>query len=1089
MLFSPEVRERARARARAASCWTVGLGLGLSVLGAAGAEPWKVSEGGRTVTATTASLSATFRDGMLVSLESRTGGPSLFVSRPESSALPGIRDAKGFNFPDARTRASSRQDAAGTTMELRGLAGDPTGELDLRLEPGKDGDLILRQRARREAGGLLSATWGVAGIDAGRVQILVPGSGGVVVDGLRGPGALEFSWPGNWQAALVIVQGEGGGFCVWTDDPEALFKSADLRRIGAEWTISFGTESRAALAEAREVISPAWHIQAYRGDWKVPALAYRSAMAASRGLAPLGARRPAWIQDIRLVTRVSNDVTISHLESLAKEVDPRQTLLYVPGWRKLPYDVLYPDYKPREGFVEWCRAAQALGFRVMPHGNLLGIGPRSPELAKVETFIQRDRVSGERLGWYLDRPDDPCQIYCLDPASSDVRRFLIDHFRKAWEAVRFDALHLDFPVIASTRSGDIQGKSCARGAEVYLQELQAALPDVALGTEGLSEVLLSCSFAQLGEPFWLQPTPGVKLHPIRSFLFAPYCGLYGHLGMPSQATSFPAFLRHHDFFDHLGAWPTLSLDGPLDPASAGTRFVLEETRCFQGLRLTPAPEEVRWPTELFTWRGRSGALSAIFDDPPGRRLAPRDAPRAAAWLLVSRVNAFDGPGSISGWRAFEGSRLFGLDPDRRYPVVSGPPDARLLHLTSSSRPIILQEVRDGKRRSFFRLAGPASLIADLVEMASSAAAGIIVGGREEPLGSGGEFLAGEKTCGGRPLPGILAHPPWLGAALGGATYGEFSIQVPEAGRTVLRFAIGLDDLKDPADLARDRESPLSDGVTFSVRAGGKGLFREHKLRGDWTWREVDLSEFRGKAIILRFVTEPGPRGHPGWDWAVWGAPRIIRAAGLTGGEPLRVQVFSTRGDGTPFFGDPERQGKLIESRAAPGGALIDLELPGPQAFGFLHEVTPVSAGTDLSTVPFTVGSVSGELLEEGPVYGSGSVGRAGAAEGACTVISGHPPDFGRTVIDWCLELPQTRLRLEFQAQVLPRGGPVAFKVEVNGQEVWSLPMPSPDGWKRGAVDLSAWAGKRVLLGLVTDSLGSNNCDWAVWGDVRLAARP
>jgi hypothetical protein len=808
-------------------------------------------------------------------------------------------------------------------------------------------------------------------------------------------------------------------------------------------------------------------------------------------LTPLGARRPAWIQDIRLVTRVSNDVTVSHLEALAKEVDPRQTLLYVPGWRKLPYDVLYPDYEPRDGFVEWCRAAQALGFRVMPHGNLVGIGPKSPELARVEQFIQRDRRSGERLGWYLDRPDDPCQIYCLDPASSVVRRFLIDHFRKAWEAVRFDALHLDFPVIASTRSGDIEGKTCARGAEVYLRELQAALPEVALGTEGLSEALLACSFAQLGEPFWLQPTPGVRLHPVRSFIFAPYCGLYGHLGMPSQATSFPAFLRHHDFFDHLGAWPTLSLDGPLGPLGQGTRFVLEEARYFQGFKLTPAPDEIRWPAELFTWRDASGAISSIFDDPPGRRLAPRDSPRKAAWLLVSRVNTLDapgdGPGSISGWRAFEGSRLFGLDPERRYPVVSSLPDPQSLHLVSASSPIILQEVRDGKRRSFFRLAGPAGLVADLVELASSAAAGILVQGREEPLGSGGEFSAGEKTCGGRPLPGILAHPPWQGALVGGAAYGEFVVQVPETGRTSLRFAIGLDDLKDPADLARDRESPLSDGVTFSVRAGGKDLFREHRLRGDWAWREVDLTEFRGKSIILRLVTEPGPRDHCGWDWAVWGEPRVVHASESIEGEPLRVRVFSPRGEGAPFFGDAERPGKLIESRAAPGGALIDLELPRPQSFGFLHEVVDVSAGTDLSTIPFTVGSASGELLEEGSVHGSGSVGRVGAAEGDCTVISGHPPDFGRTVLDWCLELPEAPIRLEFQARVLPRGGPVAFEVEVNGRKVWSLPMPGPAGWKRGSVDLSAWAGKHVLLGLVTDSLGSNNCDWAFWGDVRLAA--
>jgi hypothetical protein len=37
----------------------------------------------------------------------------------------------------------------------------------------------------------------------------------------------------------------------------------------------------------------------------------------------------------------------------------------------------------------------------------------------------------------------------------------------------------------------------------------------------------------------------------------------------------------------------------------------------------------------------------------------------------------------------------------------------------------------------------------------------------------------------------------------------------------------------------------------------------------------------------------------------------------------------------------------------------------------------------------------------------------------------------------------------------------------------------------GAVDLSRSAGQTVLVSLVTDSLGSNNCDWAIWVNPRL----
>ena len=1062
------------------------LALGASVAWGQG-EPWAVSPDGRTVTVATKTLRATFRGGTLVSLENRTGGDSLFVASPESQAAAALRDAQGFSSADDTSEVVVTRQDEGARISLRGLADDPSARLTLDLGVEADGTLTVREAGEREAPQLLSASWGIAGIDAARTRIVAPANGGTMVDALRGPGALALSWPGSWQAALIVLQGEEGGFYVWAEDAEAQFKSVDARRFGRETTLSFGAETREAYDVARRVTSPVWRVQAYRGDWKVPALAYRERMAQVLGLTPIARRRPEWVRDTRLVVRVSNDVTVDDLRGLAEQVDARQTLLYVPGWRKLPYDVLYPDYEPREGFVEWCRAAQVLGFRVMPHGNLVGIGPESPELRRVEQYLQTDRVSGDRVGWYLDRPDDPGQIYCLNPASSEARQLLIDHFRRAWEQVRFDALHLDFPVIVSTHGGDVEGMTCARGAEVYLKELQAALPEVALSTEGVNETLLACSFAQLGEPFWVNPTPGMGLHPIRSTIFAPYCGLYGHLGLPSQATSLPAFLTHHDFFDALGGWPTLSLDGPLDPANGGTDFVLREARYFQQQRLTPAPQQVRLPQELFAWRGSDGAISAVFDTPPGRRLAPRTAPNRPVWALLSKVNTHDGPGSVADWRAFSGARLFGLDPERRYPISPQAPDPKALHLVSASAPVVVQEVRDNRRRALFRLGGQTAVVADFVELAASAAAGVLVEGRQEPISAGAGFSATPGVCGGEALPSISAHPPWQGGKLGGLTYGEFQVAVPREGHPLLRFAIGLGDLTEPAQIEADAEQPVSDGVTFIVSVDGQEVFREHWLRGKWGRREVDLAPYRGRSVIVRLATGPGPANKVDWDWAVWGQPRVVNP-GRAETRPLKLQVFSPYGEGAACFGDPDQPGRVVATRPANGdGVLLDIELPRAQPFGLLYEMTPAAVGADLADLPFSTGSTAGGVLQEGSIYGSGTVGPDQVDGATCRAINGHPPNSGRTALDWCLQLPPEPVRLRFHAQVRPGGGPVAFEVQVNGQSLWALPMPYPNGWKEGVVDLAPWAGKPVLLSLVTDSVGSNLCDWAAWGDARLVA--
>jgi hypothetical protein len=1055
--------------------------------GRAETGPWSISAGGRAVTVTTKTLRAAFRDGTLVSLENQTGGDSLLVAKPESQAAPALRDAQGFSSADRTTQVSCERRGEGVRIILEGLAGDPSARIALDLGVEADGALTVRETGQRAAGKLLAGSWGIAGIDAARTRIVAPANGGTEVDALRGPGAQTWWWPGNWQAALIILAGEKGGFCVSAEDPEAQFKSVDLRRYGREMTLSFGAETRAAYDEARSMTSPVWRVQAHSGDWKAPALAYRERMAKMLGLTPIAQRGPAWLRDIRLIVRVSNDVTVEHLRGLAAQVDPRQTLLYVPGWRKLPYDNLYPNYEPREGFAEWCRAAQGLGFRVMPHFNLVGIGPKSPELAQVERFLQTDRVSGARVGWYLDRPDDPGQVLCVNLASAEARRFLIDHFKRAWEQVHFDAIHLDYPVIVSTHEGDIEGMTCARGAEVYLKELQVAMPDVPIGAEGLNEALLASSVAQVGEPFWINPTPGVRMHPVRSLLFAPYCGLYGHLGIPSQATSLPAYLNHHDFLDRMGGWPTMSLDGAIDPGNAGTDFALREARYFQEHRLMPAPEEVKFPEELFTWRGQGGAISAVFDNAPGRRLAARAEPGKPAWILLSKVNTYDGPGTVAEWRAFNGPRLFGLDPEQRYPISAGAPDPKVLHLASASKPIVVQEVRDNVRRALFRLAGQSALVADFIEQAGSAAAGILVKGRQEPLSAGAGFALAQAASGGEAMAGIMAHPPYEGSALGGVTYGEFPVAVPATGRTVLRFAIGLGDLQSPAQIAEDKKHPLSDGATFAVAVDGKEVFSEHWMRGTWAPREVDLTAYRGKSVIVRLTTGPGPANNCQWDWAVWGQPRVVNL-GEAVTEPMRVQVFSPKGAGQACFGDPDQPGRVAGAHPAEGGVLVDVDLPRAQPFGLLFEVTPAAKGADLADLPFTVGWTSGGILHDGSVWGSGSPGTVQVGGETWKTIFGHPPDGGRTALDWCLQLPEEPLRLRLHAQVRPGGGPVAFEVQVNGLRVWGVPMPYPDGWKEATVDLGPWAGKAVLLSLVTSSEGSANCDWAVWGGMKLVGR-
>lgn len=85
--------------------------------------------------------------------------------------------------------------------------------------------------------------------------------------------------------------------------------------------------------------------------------------------------------------------------------------------------------------------------------------------------------------------------------------------------------------------------------------------------------------------------------------------------------------------------------------------------------------------------------------------------------------------------------------------------------------------------------------------------------------------------------------------------------------------------------------PLSDGVTFrvAVTADNKQteLWSAHvnpaHFAADRKWMpfDVDLSPFSGTAIEVSLTTEPSPRGQPpnvAYDWALWGAPKVIWSA-------------------------------------------------------------------------------------------------------------------------------------------------------------------------------------------------------------------
>lgn len=136
---------------------------------------------------------------------------------------------------------------------------------------------------------------------------------------------------------------------------------------------------------------------------------------------------------------------------------------------------------------------------------------------------------------------------------------------------------------------------------------------------------------------------------------------------------------------------------------------------------------------------------------------------------------------------------------------------------------------------------------------------------ESPAGMHGGFSRIEEVINGESPPALFAHPP---------SRVTWRVNVP-AKRPVFKTSIALRPYV---------WEHRSDGVTFDVsitdgaqKTRATRFLNPGSLMNDRAWVEmdVDLSAYAGRTAEIALVTSPGPRDDVGWDWAMWGNPRIV----------------------------------------------------------------------------------------------------------------------------------------------------------------------------------------------------------------------
>ncbi|MCG9133083.1 hypothetical protein J5I95_15510 [Candidatus Poribacteria bacterium] len=935
------------------------------------------------------------------------------------------------------------------------------------------GDLLIEQEGTSDTAGVYGIQWGCGNLDVRNLDLILPAEGGQIIDAISPTTSRSFDYPEDWEAQLAIIQAEQGGFYVrGADETFEFFKALHYEKDIESFALNFETQNQAPFDTLTAAKSITWRLNTYIGDWRVPARQYRDWMDQTFNPRKL-TEMPAWVSEIGLVV-IYHGQEIALLKPLAAQIDPTRTLLYLTQWRKDGYDTNYPDYTASENFGGFLEAAHQHGFRVMLHTNFPGVAPYHPFYVELQKYQLRDRWSGTPKGWFWDRPEAPERHAFINPASSEFREIFVQQLTDVSQKYPVDAFHLDVSLIAENdANGLIEGLNSLQGNVLMHKELAEAMPGVVFSGESLHEgTFLRESFAQRWKlpPEW-DPTPRDTPHPISTFLFSPYTAPYGYLGLPNPDRGPQLYQEYLEAYENWGVLPTLRLWSmeDLHPERVETQKLLSIARTWQALGFKPNFEKDWEPDTLFQYVAKNGEIATLKVTDNGTIFnLPQD---EVGYERVFGVTQLATDRSLLHWHAYNETTILGLHPEKSYVLSDTPRDFSQVHINTLPDGVSVTESRVTENAALFRLERiDVFYEMDLLSEIHLVRTGIVHKGKELPRQRGATFEKKEVSIAGVRKSAIDAHPPYQnidGDPIRGdtSTFGEWILSLPDTSAPIyLDFDIGLRD-----------ETEGSDGVTFIVSIQGTEIFRRLYNAQRWEHVRLDLTPYRKQRVTLRFSTTPGPVGNGAWDWAMWGAPKITY-------EPVdqltEIGFFIPSVPISSFPNTLENYGN--------GQYWLKTQLP-VQVLILLGTPQRIEMHDNLRDAHFVAGLQYGSIFREGSIWDSGKRSELTATGVHKQTLNGHPPPGGQTVLQFLLGLPAAQdVTFSFSMGLPDRSGSideVCFKVLLNGQSRFEHLAFNEPGWEDAQISLSEFAGKTVLLELVTDSGKTATGDRAHWADL------
>ena len=526
----------------------------------------------------THTLSASMTKGFLTSLRNKVTGEDLIQAPDpkESAALELVyRGDEIVRVDESKFGTTTVHALSPTRAEFVFQSWDGDGIIAVEADP-ISGAILVEPSAFSARPGVRGTRWNIPGLRPD-LKLVAPFFQGVRLsldDSLIRN--THWAWPFSWEAGLVILESQRGGFWVHTQDSRYRYKAVKVGSPTQANRLGLDTEAYGPIDQNLGAGGLVWRINVFDGDWTRPAGEYKDWLWRAYDLKIAEAQRPPWIHDVRFALSWcpgSDDL----LDALARRFDPPHVLIHFPNWRSDPYDENYPAYVPSDSGRRFVSKARALGFRIMPHFNAIDMDPSHPAYAYLRDFQYRgiDRQDLRGWSWHKGRglgvPEsnstrsqhrDKKVMVKVHPGLGMWRSILGRNILEAAQDLSLEAVFIDVTLVSQNLHNClVDGMTSTEGMHRIIRHVAGLGKGLVVGGEGLNEITMQGqSFAQAHLfKSWQESIAGLERSggcDLNHRLFGRLCRTIGYSGLGGRNDNEALRMRMH--LEH-AAIPTVTI--------------------------------------------------------------------------------------------------------------------------------------------------------------------------------------------------------------------------------------------------------------------------------------------------------------------------------------------------------------------------------------------------------------------------------------------------------------------------------------------------------------------------------------------------